>query len=180
MKVYLAISQVAAKLVPGFPDYEATPDGQIWSRRSTKYLKPLVVPNGYRHVVLCNGSGKHRLAVHRLIAKTFLGEPPKGAVINHKNCIRSDNAASNLEWCSQSHNVQHAYDNGRRTINAAHRGRASKLGRSKRKLSLAQVAEIKLGFSGRRGDVTRLAQKYGIDRKGIKAIVSGLAYTEEA
>lgn len=34
-----------------------------------------------------------------------------GLVVNHKNGIPGDDELSNLEWCTYSHNTQHAYDN---------------------------------------------------------------------
>ncbi len=56
------------------------------------------------------GSRKNR-KVHRLIAELFIGPPPspKHTDINHKNGIRDDNRIENLEWCTRSENVKHAY-----------------------------------------------------------------------
>ena len=44
--------------------------------------------------------------VHRLIARAFLPNPLNLPCINHKNGIRDDNRAVNLEWCTHRYNTQ--------------------------------------------------------------------------
>lgn len=48
--------------------------------------------------------------VHRLVALAFLGEPPDGHTVNHKNGVKTDNRASNLEYLSMGDNVRAAWD----------------------------------------------------------------------
>jgi hypothetical protein len=60
--------------------------------------------------------------VHRLVANAFLADPETGAEINHINGIKTDNWASNLEWCSRSENHAHAYRIGLQSARYAHRG----------------------------------------------------------
>jgi hypothetical protein len=45
--------------------------------------------------------------VHRLIARTFLGPCPAGLLVNHKNGIKTDNRACNLEYVTKSQNALH-------------------------------------------------------------------------
>lgn len=53
-------------------------------------------------------NGKIRLvSVHRLVAAAFLANPQKLSVINHKNEIRHDNRAINLEWCTPKYNANY-------------------------------------------------------------------------
>lgn len=57
--------------------------------------------------------------VHRIIAMAFLECPGsfEDYVINHKNGNKKDFSLRNLEWCTYSHNSQHAYQTGLRTDN---------------------------------------------------------------
>lgn len=70
-------------------------------------LMPLPTRLGYMRVKL----QKKYLFIHRLVAITFLGIPKGNAQINHKNGDKSDNRIENLEWCSASENLSHAFKN---------------------------------------------------------------------
>ena len=64
-------------------------------------------PKGYKRFAV-NGRAKF---VHRIVAEVFLPPPKEWQTqINHKNGIKQDNRAINLEWCSRSENQQHSYD----------------------------------------------------------------------
>lgn len=45
--------------------------------------------------------------VNRLVAQTFIPNPDNLPMVNHKNCNRTDNRVSNLEWCTASYNSQY-------------------------------------------------------------------------
>ena len=57
-----------------------------------------------------------QLAIHRVVAETFHGPIPKGYVVNHLDCDKHNNAASNLQICTPSENSHHAILNGRCVI----------------------------------------------------------------
>lgn len=79
-----------------------------------KSLNPFVAPGtGYMQVRL-GKSG--RQSVHRLVAMEFCSGFRKGLVVNHKNGIRDDNRAENLEWVTPRQNVQDGYDRGRKPV----------------------------------------------------------------
>lgn len=50
--------------------------------------------------------------VARLIATTFLGIPPEGFTVNHKDGNRMNNALDNLEWLSLGDNIRHGFNTG--------------------------------------------------------------------
>lgn len=52
---------------------------------------------------------------HRLMAETFIPNPDRLPVVNHKDGNKLNWKVSNLEWCDQSTNVRHAYRTGLNT-----------------------------------------------------------------
>lgn len=58
-------------------------------------------------------TGKQKKAyVHRLVAKAFVPNPNNFPQVNHIDGNRLNNNASNLEWCTQQRNVDHAAQTG--------------------------------------------------------------------
>lgn len=76
---------------------------------SEKVLKDRYNPRGYSYICI----NRKNYAVHRLVATAFLYKNENQTDVNHKNCIKSDNAATNLEWCTKKENTKHAIDNDR-------------------------------------------------------------------
>lgn len=77
--------------------------------------KPHVMPNGYVMIDL-NKNGKHdRRLMHRLVGEHFLEKPDGKNYINHLDGNTRNNNVDNLEWCTQSENIQYAYNNGTKT-----------------------------------------------------------------
>lgn len=65
---------------------------------------------GYQYYSLSvDGYRNFKVKVHRAVARTFLPNPHGYSYVNHKNGIKSDNRAKNLEWITASGNNIHAY-----------------------------------------------------------------------
>ena len=130
--------------IPGHEGkYSVNEDGEIISLRTGKLLNPIMKPNGYLRVCLGfpNGGRKDYL-VHRIVCRVFHGEPPDGKrCVNHINCDKSDNRASNLEWCDHTENMAHASVHGLLEPQSNH---ARKLNVSRRKPVDAYTPDGKL------------------------------------
>lgn len=100
--------------IPGFSNYSVSSSGEIFSDRqgSRKCLK-LDNSMGYSRIVIVGDDGnKRKLLVHRLVADAFIPNSDKTKIIvNHKNGNKLDNRCENLEWCTYSENLNHAYNN---------------------------------------------------------------------
>lgn len=69
--------------------------------------------NGYLFYMLCRGNKAKTHRVHRVVARAFLGEPPDGSEVNHKDSDRANCRLSNLEYVTRSENVKHSFQHGR-------------------------------------------------------------------
>lgn len=73
-----------------------------------KSLKVEEMQDGYKRIVLMKDAKKKRYMCHRLVAETFIPNPDNKPYVNHIDGNRGNNCVSNLEWCTQSENEQHA------------------------------------------------------------------------
>lgn len=67
---------------------------------------------GYPCVTFSKSNKAKSHMVHRLVAQTFIDNPNSHPAVNHINGVKTDNEATNLEWCTYSENMQHAYRTG--------------------------------------------------------------------
>lgn len=90
--------------------YLINKDGTVYSKRTKRYIQTHLSNSGYLRVTLWNGNkGKH-FSVHRLVAEAFIPNPENKPHVNHINGDKTDNRVENLEWCTRSENMQHAYN----------------------------------------------------------------------
>lgn len=100
------------KSVPNYGNkYEVSNLGRVRNEKGD-ILKPFATHGGYYMVALHENGIKTNVRLHRLVAQMFVPNPDCKPEVNHKNGIKSDNNATNLEWCSRSENMHHAYRNG--------------------------------------------------------------------
>ena len=123
--------------IPDFPDYSVTKCGDVYSHMFGKLrkLKPGINSNGYYAVVLTRDKKAYSRDVHRLMGLTFLKLAPK-LEVNHLNGLKLDNNISNLEVCTKSENIKHAYRLG---LTVAAKGDLD----TNSKLNSVEVLEIK-------------------------------------
>lgn len=79
-----------------------------------RFLSPTDNGHGYKMVKLNIRRTRTNKYVHRLVAEHFLDNPLKKKYINHLDYDTSNNAVTNLEWCTQSENVLHSIEHMRK------------------------------------------------------------------
>ena len=91
--------------------YEVSSLGRVRSNIRGKYriLRQWGSGRGYLKVEVA----KKCVSVHRLVAIAFVDNPNNFPQVNHKNEVKSDNRAENLEWCTQSYNINYGSRNAR-------------------------------------------------------------------
>ena len=108
------------KPILGYEDlYEVSNMGRVRQigkgigRTQGRILAPSPESYGYFQYGLSRRGCKQKMfRAHRLVGYAFCNPPTnwEGLQINHKNGIRTDNRAENLEWCTSTENIIHARD----------------------------------------------------------------------
>lgn len=94
--------------VEGYEDiYEVSNLGWVRSYKRRKKLKPSYA-SVYPHLTLSDNSVKKTIRVHRIVCIAWHERIPGKNHVNHKDGIKSNFAASNLEWTDQPENNKHS------------------------------------------------------------------------
>lgn len=112
-------------------------------------------PSGRVQVSLSRGpSDRVSAQVSVLVARAFLGTPPKGAVVAHRNDNSADNRLRNLYYATPAENYRDSLRNGGRRL----------------KISLRDARAIvaTLGFE----TASSVAQRFGLSRHYVNKIRS--------
>lgn len=134
--------------------------------RRERMLQPGTVTDSYQQVSLRRDGEAKAFLVHRLVALAFVANPEALPIINHKNGVRADNRAENLEWCSQLQNVRHSIEHLGRKPPRVYRG--AEHGSSKRVQAVSAAGE-RLEF----GNAREAAEHFGIDPSVVSRCCTG-------
>lgn len=98
--------------IKGYPNYQISNMGRVWSKKRQIYLKHNKNQKGYHTVCLYAINGKvKREQVSRLVALHFIPNPNNYPCVNHKDENKDNNKENNLEWCSRSYNINYGTRN---------------------------------------------------------------------
>ena len=76
--------------------------------RRERIMSQSIDKDGYMRIGLTKNKKHITCQVHRIVAETFLENNKGFTVVNHKDYDRTNNKASNLEWCDSKYNVQYS------------------------------------------------------------------------
>lgn len=136
-----------------------------------RLLKPALKKHGYLCISLSAYGKRLDVRVHRLVAEAFLPSSDLPEV-NHKDCIKTNNAVTNLEWVNRTGNARHAVENGLWHASTNPKRAARTNPNMAKKLTIDEVNALRC--DRRAGMKYRpLGEKYGIDGKTAWSIVKG-------
>ena len=99
-------------IIKNFPNYSIDKKGKVMNIITKKEKKPSIYKVGYYYLTLYNKGKIRTVALHRLLAETFIPNIENKRTVNHKDGNKLNNSLSNLEWATDAENIQHAYDTG--------------------------------------------------------------------
>jgi hypothetical protein len=138
-------------------------------QRRNSNLCPSSNGNGYVYVSLIKNKQRKNFYIHRLVARAFIENTNKKRFVNHKNGIKDHNTVANLEWCTESENVNHAYKTG-----LIPKGEKSHLAKLKTTdiltIRLAHSAGVKQSIISSMYDISRASVHRIVHRKAWKHI----------
>ncbi len=166
------------KKIPGFPGYDVSNQGRVRSHWTfgkgnhispdvRRVLKPAARYRGRLYVTVKDSLGiPTQVSVHRLVLFAFVGPCPEGMVSCHNDGDHLNNTPENLRWDTRKANWNDRRIHGVANIGEKH-GRA--------KVTAEQVIEMRELYA--QGYHPKyLAEKYGLARLTVNAIVSGKSW----
>ncbi len=140
---------------PKISDLYVSSDGRVF--------KELGTTKGYGGYHYVNAGIGNKTRRHVLVAETYLGPRPEGAVVRHINGISGDDRPENLAWGTQAENMGDMARHG--TSTHGEKNPMAKMGPD-------QVMEIRNRWaSGESPKV--LAEEFGLTKSGIQDLLRG-------
>ena len=141
---------------------------RVWKKSYKKPEGELKILNcsftfdGYVKADLWKNKKRKTYRIHRLLAIEFIENPLNKPQVNHIDGNKTNNNVANLEWCTASENIKHAWDTGLAKRGEEHGGS---------KLTQNQVDQIRelIGLKTQR----EIAKIFNVSSKTISNIHTG-------
>lgn len=127
--------------------YQVSNLGRVYNKTYERFLKPSIQNSGY--LMLSLGRERPNQLVHRLVANAFIPNPDNLPEVNHKDEVKINNFAFNLEWCTAEYNMDYSHGKKFKVINPDG-----------------------LLIEGR--NVCAFARKYGLHPTNLSKVINGL------
>lgn len=142
-----------------------------------KTIKNTLHRDGYLKCTLSNNGQKETFQIHRLKAIAHIPNPENKPQVNHRDGIKSNNGyhtdgKDNLEWCTDSENMIHAYGTG--LISPPYKGKFGKHHNTSKPVFQLTVNGIYIDEFDGQSEASRAT---GIKSNGISAACRGVRKT---
>lgn len=149
------------KEIKEFPNYYATKEGKIISKRTGKELSKWIDNVGYYQCLLYKNGKRLHKRIHNLIAQTFLEEAKEKPEVNHIDGNKLNNKIENLEFVSGQYNTLHGYNEGLYKTNK----------RNIRVRVYLKQGDSKGDYIGEFNSIRSLSEKLKLNRKTVSNII---------
>lgn len=134
--------------------------GRYGIRKEPKILKQQTDNRGYKRIQLFNKP----YSIHRLVAQGFVDNKENKFEVNHIDGNKLNNMYSNLEWCTRSENMKHAFSNSLVT-NMGEKNPTSKLSEN-------DVLDIRNAYNLGCFSQKEISKSYGVSYNAINSIIN--------
>lgn len=153
--------------------YQVSNLGRIKSFKRNReiILKPFKNRCGYYQVDLNKNTKGKTYTNHRLVMFAFkLEEKFEYNEVNHIDGNKENNTLDNLEWCTRSENLKHAYNTGLKSSIGENNSRS--------KLTEIQVKKIRFYYDNKIFNQSKLSKMYNVNKQSISNIVLYKTWTK--
>ena len=84
--------------------YGITTEGDVYSYKRKRFLKPIADEKGYLIVNLCKDGKMKKYKIHRLVAEAYIPNPDNLPQVDHINEDKTNNCVNNLQWITNRDN----------------------------------------------------------------------------
>jgi len=163
------------KDIKGFEGiYKISNKGRVFSIKNNYNRKLTPDSKGYLRINLCKKGSGYTKKVHRLVAEAFIPNIENKPQVNHKDRDVTNNYVTNLEWCTNTENMQHRINTGFFTDEAIEKLRLANTGsNSNNGISVVQIDAKTNKVIKTFINASQAAKTLGLNRSYITKVCKG-------